>query len=171
MVEIREVKTQRDLKLFVNFPDKLYKDNPYYVPTLKMDEMNVLRRDKNPAFTFCEAAYYLAYRDGEIVGSVRYEMITNDVAYLTRFSVDPNVHNSGIGKLLLAAVNEYAARQGAKAVALHTASKMTPLVRMYYGMGYYIKSTSEDRGYIRALFLKELTEDDALPDLSVLANH
>ena len=113
----------------------------------------------------------VAERDGEIVGSVRYEMITNDVAYLTRFSVDPNVHNSGIGKLLLAAVNEYAARQGAKAVALHTASKMTPLVRMYYGMGYYIKSTSEDRGYIRALFLKELTEDDALPDLSVLANH
>lgn len=70
MVEIREVKTQRDLKLFVNFPDKLYKDNPYYVPTLKMDEMNVLRRDKNPAFTFCEAAYYLAYRDGEIVGRI-----------------------------------------------------------------------------------------------------
>jgi len=112
----------------------------------------------------------VAERDGEIVGSVRYEMITEDVAYLTRFSVDPDVHNSGIGKLLLAAVNEYAARQGAKVIALHTASKMTPLVRMYYGMGYYIKSTSEDRGYIRALFLRELAEE-GLPDLSVLVNH
>ena len=70
MVEIREVKTQRDLKRFVNFPDKLYKGNPYYVPTLKMDEMNVLRWHKNPAFTFCEAAYFLAYRDGEIVGRI-----------------------------------------------------------------------------------------------------
>jgi len=107
----------------------------------------------------------VAERDGEIVGTVRYEMITGDVAYLTRFGVDPNVHNSGIGKLLLAAVDEYAARQGAKFIALHTASKMTPLVRMYYGMGYYIKSTSEDRGYIRALFLRELTEGE-LPDLS-----
>ena len=73
-------------------------------------------------------------------------------------------------KLLLAAVDEYAAKQGAKVIALHTASKMTPLVRMYYGMGYYIKSTGEDRGYIRALFLKELAEG-ALPDLTVLGNH
>lgn len=70
MVEIHEVKTQRDLKRFVNFPDKLYKGNPYYVPTLKTDEMNVLRWHKNPAFTFCEAAYFLAFRDGEIVGRI-----------------------------------------------------------------------------------------------------
>ena len=40
----------------------------------------------------------VAERDGEIVGSVRYEMVTPDIAYLTRFGVDPNVHNSGIGK-------------------------------------------------------------------------
>lgn len=144
-----------------------------YADVLGLDgQVSALRETESDIAKEIETKTVLvAERDGEIVGSVRYEMITNDVAYLTRFSVDPNVHNSGIGKLLLAAVNEYAARQGAKAVALHTASKMTPLVRMYYGMGYYIKSTSEDRGYIRALFLKELTEDDALPDLSVLANH
>lgn len=70
MVEIRKVDTLRDLKHFVDFPNKLYKGNAYYVPALRMDEMNVLRRDKNPAFSFCDAAYFLAYRDGEIVGRV-----------------------------------------------------------------------------------------------------
>lgn len=114
-----------------------------------------------------EKTVLVAVRDGEIVGSVRYQMVSEDMAYLTRFAVDPNVHNSGIGKLLLAAVDEYAGKQGAKVIALHTASKMTPLVRMYYGMGYYIKSVSEDRGYVRALFLKELTEG-ALPDISAV---
>lgn len=109
-------------------------------------------------------------RDGEIVGSVRFEMITPLIAYLTRFAVDPDVHNSGIGKVLLAAVDKYASEQGAQIIALHTASRMTPLVRMYYGMGYYIKSTSEAKGYVRALFLKELKEG-ALPDLTILGNH
>jgi predicted N-acetyltransferase YhbS len=116
-----------------------------------------------------EKTVLVAVRDREIVGSVRYQMISEDMAYLTRFAVDPNVHNSGIGKLLLSAVDQYAGKQGAKVIALHTASKMTPLVRMYYGMGYYIKSVSEDRGYVRALFLKELTEG-SLPDISCIQN-
>jgi predicted N-acetyltransferase YhbS len=132
------------------------------VSALKETEADIAREIQ-------EKTVLVAVRGTETVGSVRFEMVSEGVAYLTRFGVDPTVHNSGIGKLLLAAVDEYAAKQGAKVIALHTASKMTPLVRMYYGMGYYIKSTSEARGYIRALFLKELTEG-ALPDLIALAN-
>jgi len=70
MVKIRKVEGLRDLKRFVDFPNKLYKGNACYVPALRMDEMNTLRRDKNPAYSFCEADYFLAYRGGEIVGRV-----------------------------------------------------------------------------------------------------
>lgn len=70
MVEIREVTNLKDLKRFVDFSNKLYRGNPYYVPPLRMDELEVLRRDKNPAFAFCEAAYFLAFREKEIVGRV-----------------------------------------------------------------------------------------------------
>lgn len=70
MIEIREVNTYRDLKKFVNFQYKLYRGNKYWVPPLRMDEINTLREDKNPAFDFCEAKYWLAIKDGEIVGRI-----------------------------------------------------------------------------------------------------
>jgi GNAT superfamily N-acetyltransferase len=71
-VEIREIQpTRRNLLKFVHFPiDTLYRDSEYFVPPLVTDEVNTLRPDKNPAFDFCEAVYYLAYRDGKIVGRV-----------------------------------------------------------------------------------------------------
>ena len=71
-VEIREIQpTKRNLLKFVHFPiDTLYRDSEYFVPPLVTDEVNTLRPDKNPAFDFCEAVYYLAYRDGKIVGRI-----------------------------------------------------------------------------------------------------
>ena len=71
-VEIREIQpTRRNLLKFVHFPiDTLYRDSEYFVPPLVTDELNTLRPDKNPAFDFCEAVYYLAYRDGKIVGRI-----------------------------------------------------------------------------------------------------
>ena len=72
MVEIREIQpTKRNLLKFVHFPiDVIYRDSKYYIPPLVTDEVNTLRPDKNPAFDFCEAAYFLAYRDGKIVGRI-----------------------------------------------------------------------------------------------------
>lgn len=70
MLNIVEVKTVRDLKKFVGFPYKLYAKDKYWVPPLRYDEMSILRWDRNPAFEFCEARYWLAYRNNEIVGRV-----------------------------------------------------------------------------------------------------
>jgi GNAT superfamily N-acetyltransferase len=69
-VQIKEVITLRELKSFIHFPFGLYRGNPNWVPTLQFDELNTLRRDKNPAFEHCEARYWLAYRDGRIIGRV-----------------------------------------------------------------------------------------------------
>jgi GNAT superfamily N-acetyltransferase len=69
-IEIREVTSKRDLKTFIKLPLKLYKNNPYYVPSLFDDDMNCLSKDKNPAFKEAQARYWLAYRDGELVGRV-----------------------------------------------------------------------------------------------------
>lgn len=71
-VEIREIQpTKGNLLKFIHFPiDVLYRDSEYFVPPLVTDELNTLMPDKNPAFDFCEAVYYLAYRDGKIVGRV-----------------------------------------------------------------------------------------------------
>ena len=68
-VIIKEVLSLKDLKRFVRFPRELYKNDPLYVPPLDADEMNSLRKT-NPAFAHCESRYWLAYKDGEIVGRI-----------------------------------------------------------------------------------------------------
>ena len=69
-VEIKKVESKKDLKTFVDFHYDLYEGNAYDVPTLFSDDMATLSRDKNAAFEFCEAEYYLAYKDGKLVGRV-----------------------------------------------------------------------------------------------------
>ena len=69
-VNIVKVESKKQLKNFIEFGYKLYKDSPYYVPELYSDLMNTLRRDRNAAFEFCEADYFLAYRDGNIAGRI-----------------------------------------------------------------------------------------------------
>ena len=69
-VQLKQVLTKKDLKKFVEFPNRLYKGNPYFVPKLYMDEIATLDPAKNPAYVFSESALWLAYRDGEIVGRV-----------------------------------------------------------------------------------------------------
>ena len=69
-VTIERVLTPRQLKIFIEFPFSLYKDNPYWVPPLIMDEYNTLRKDKNPVFDHAQAEYWLAYRDDRPVGRI-----------------------------------------------------------------------------------------------------
>ena len=69
MIEIREVKTRKERKQFVEFPLKLYKGNEYFVPPLYGDEMKIFKSDY-VYYEQAEAVYYNAYRDGKIVGRI-----------------------------------------------------------------------------------------------------
>ncbi|MFA5526535.1 MAG: hypothetical protein WC992_06910 [Acholeplasmataceae bacterium] len=70
MIEIKEVKTLRDVIRFTEFPNRLYKKNPHFVPALSLDERNVFNPKVNPVFEYCEAIRYLAYKDGKLVGRI-----------------------------------------------------------------------------------------------------
>ncbi len=69
-IQIKTVTTRKDLKTFVRYANRLYKGNKYYVPSMPFDDLNTLDKEKNGAFDFCKAEYYLAYKDGEVVGRV-----------------------------------------------------------------------------------------------------
>lgn len=69
-VQIKKVETNKDLRTFSKFANKLYKGSAFYVPTMPVDERNTLDKKKNAAFEFCDADYFLAYKDGELVGRV-----------------------------------------------------------------------------------------------------
>lgn len=69
-VTIHKVTTKDDLRKFIQFGIDLYEGNEYFVPPLIYDERATLSRSKNPAFEHCDASYFLAYRDKEIVGRI-----------------------------------------------------------------------------------------------------
>lgn len=69
-VTIKEVKTGKEFKTFVQFANRLYEGCPYYIPTLDFDEKNTFDPKKNPALAFSEYILYLAYKDDKVVGRV-----------------------------------------------------------------------------------------------------
>jgi len=119
-IEIKEVLGRGDLKKFVKFPCKLYEENKYWVPPLLFDEMNTLRSDKNPAFEFCEAKYWLAYRNGEIAGRIAAIINQKYVEkwgnkYL-RFGWIDFIDDEQVSNALLEAVENWAKSKGMTAV-------------------------------------------------------
>ena len=69
-ITIEKVSNKKQLKKFIRFNYEFYKNNPYSVPDLYNDMVSTFSKDKNAAFEFCESEYFLAYKDGEIVGRV-----------------------------------------------------------------------------------------------------
>lgn len=67
---IKKVSSPKELKTFICFNYELYKNNPYSVPDLYDDMLNTFSPQKNAAFEFCEADYFLAYKDNKVVGRV-----------------------------------------------------------------------------------------------------
>jgi len=70
MIEVREVANKKELKAFVKFPFGLYKDSKYWVPPIIKDELETFNKEKNPAFLDADATFFLAYKNGKIVGRV-----------------------------------------------------------------------------------------------------
>lgn len=115
-VEIVKVTTKRQLRKFIKLNYKLYSGDPYAVPDLYFDLMNTLRKDRNPAFDFCEADYFLAYKDGELVGKVA--AIINHRANerwgtkVVRFGWIDFIDDIEVSEALLNAVMEWGRKRG-----------------------------------------------------------
>ncbi|MGI6021126.1 MAG: hypothetical protein ACOX71_06625 [Lachnospiraceae bacterium] len=69
-IEIKEVESKADLRKFVDYPNILYRDDERFVPAFYGDDLADWDKEKNPAFEYCEARAFLAYRNGEIVGRI-----------------------------------------------------------------------------------------------------
>ena len=102
--------------------------------------------------------------DGQIIGSVRYRLLDEGIAYLSRFAMDPEVQNLGLGGLLLERVRQECLAAGVRAITLHTASRMRSSVAFYLKNGYYIHSIERSSEYIRAFMVNELVTMDELFD-------
>lgn len=119
-IKIRKVSSRKDLRTFIDFHHDLYEGNAYDAPTLYVDDMNTLRKDKNAAFEFCRAEYYIACKDGKVAGRVA--AIINDRANekwgtnSVRFGWIDFIDDIEVSAALLGAVEDYGRANGMEQV-------------------------------------------------------
>ena len=120
-IEIKQVTNRKELKQFVQFYYDLYRGNNYAVPYLFFDEMTTLRKDKNPSFECCEAEYFMAFRDGKMVGRVA--AIINRRAnerwncHQVRFGWFDFIDDTAVSTALLQAVEQWGRSKGMNEIA------------------------------------------------------
>ena len=120
-IEIKQVTNRKELKQFVQFYYDLYRGNKYAVPYLFFDEMTTLRKDKNPSFECCEAEYFMAFRDGKMVGRVA--AIINRRAnerwncHQVRFGWFDFIDDTAVSTALLQAVEQWGRSKGMNEIA------------------------------------------------------
>ncbi len=115
-IELKKVATKKDLRRFIAFQNHLYKGNKFWCPPMRMDEINTLSRDKNPAFDFCDAEYWMAFHGKEIVG--RIAGIINHTANerwsekLVRFGWIDFIDDPEVSRTLIETVEEWGRSKG-----------------------------------------------------------
>ena len=113
-ITIVKVESRKQLKLFVAFPLKLYKDCENWVPALEGDEYDTFNPEKNGAYDFCEADCFLAYRGDEIVGRVAaiINHKADDAQKLVRFGWLDFIEDMEVLKALINTVAEWGKQHG-----------------------------------------------------------
>lgn len=115
-IEIKQVSNRKELTQFVQFYYDLYRSNNYAVPYLFNEEMNTLRSDRNPSFECCDARYFMAFRNGHLVGRVA--AIINHRANecwqrrQIRFGWFDFIDDQEVSKALLQAVEDWGRKEG-----------------------------------------------------------
>ena len=119
MIQVVEIPlTKKKLSEFTKFQIDLYDGNPYYVPPLIFDEVKTLSPSLNPAFEFCEAACFMAYRDGVAVGRIA-GIINRQVNEASgkksvRFGFFDFIDDHEVSAALLDAVENWGRKKGMK---------------------------------------------------------
>jgi len=115
-ITVRPISSKKEMNQFVKFRIDLYKESPYAIPPLYMDDLATLDPKKNPAFEFCEAQCFLAFDDDKIVGRIC-AMINhraNEVwkTQSGRFGFLDFIDNEEVSKALFAAAEAWVKAKG-----------------------------------------------------------
>ena len=113
-ITIKKVRDKALLKKFVYFNINLYKGCEQYVPPLIYDEFATLNKEKNPAFDHCEAEYFLAYKNGEIVGRIAaiINHKANEKQKYARFSFVDFIDDAEVANKLFGTAESWASHKG-----------------------------------------------------------
>ncbi len=183
--QIEEVLTQGQRKKFVDFPYQLYKTNKYWVPPMKSDELSSITPGKNPSFDFCKAKFWIAKKDGNVVGRIGaivnklwIDKIGENIGRITRIEF---IDDAEVVEALFKVAEDYLKSEGMVGVfgplgfsnldhsgMLIEGFDWMPCMASDYHWDYYQKHI-ENLGYTKERDWLEfrITFPDALPEKSV----
>lgn len=111
MILVKKVITKKQQKEFLEFPLSLYKDNPYFVPSLYLMEKDIFKKNYG-YYDTCEAVCFNAYLDNKVVGRIQAilqkasnEKYNQKRIRFTRFDC---IDNQDVANALFDKVKEYA---------------------------------------------------------------
>lgn len=119
-IEIKEVVEKKHFNDFVNVQFSIYKNNKFWVPPIKKDEIKALKSEFNPAFRFCKAKFWVAYKDNKCVGRIgaiineQYNKKTGEK--IGRFSRSEFINDDEVVALLFNTAENWLKNQGMTAV-------------------------------------------------------
>lgn len=115
-VQIVKVETKEELKKFVKFNIDLYQDSPFFVPEIIENEMKMMTKQYNPVLEDCDYQYFLAYRDGKIVGRIAgiINNLSNETwnSNIARFGFVDFINDNEVVDELFSAVTSWAKEKG-----------------------------------------------------------
>ncbi|MBS1639325.1 MAG: GNAT family N-acetyltransferase [Bacteroidetes bacterium] len=119
-ITIKEVSNKKEMNAFLDLPYRLYKGNPYFVPPLRFDEAHTLDKKKNPAFEHCDAKFWIALKDGRVVGRIAGIINNNYISKwknkYARFGWIDFEEDEAIAKALLNTAEDWAKQNGMTAI-------------------------------------------------------
>lgn len=187
-VTIRQINSKADLKKFVDLPFRIYKGNTYWVPPIKNDELKSLMPDTNPAMKYCKSAFWLAEKNGKVVGRIgaiinpeANEKYQEQMCRISRFEFFDNME---VSASLLKIAEQWALDNGMDGVhgplgftnldhqaMLVEGFEELPSIASEYHMPYYHKHI-EAQGYTKEIDWVEfeLKVLEAIPEKAVKLN-
>ena len=110
MITIQEFTTKKELRTFIKFPFKLYKNNSYWVPPIINEELESFDKTINPVFKHAEARFFVALKKNKIVGRVaaiiNFTEINQQKIRKMRFGWFDFIDDFEVSKMLLKKVEE-----------------------------------------------------------------
>jgi GNAT superfamily N-acetyltransferase len=187
-ITVRTVLTARDEKAFINFLWTIYKDNPNWVPPLKMDRKKLIDRKKNPFYSHSDMELFLAERGGQVVGRigaiVNYNHIKEHNEQIGFFGFFESVNDQEVANLLFDKAKEYLRSKGMTAMRgpanpsvndeyglLVDGFNLSPVVLMTYNPSYYVPLI-ESYGFtkLKDLYAYKLSQETVYTDRLVRFN-
>lgn len=114
---IKEAIKKHDILKFIEFPNKLYKDNKFYIPPLKIDELNHLIKKRNPISEYCDFKIFLCLNDkekivGRVLAIINHKFNSEKNVKQIRFTRIDMIDDIEVTKMLIEAVSQYGKAEG-----------------------------------------------------------